>query len=277
MKRIALPVLGAVICLQILSGCKETGQSSNVRVAGKSADKNATIAAKTAQKESAIKEEELSLDQLKAYGDYVEFMLKNIRGQQADTFGMDAFIKSHRWITLSLYGKNPDATVLASSRTDGKVGYTSFQTAKAVYFDTTTFSEAEDVLKAKMILRQIVTGLRLQTKGVVNSLETSAEDNAQQSQLDEARDVLDQANKASVESQLSEMPSDSGIVGSSEAQNNGEVSTDISKDNSIQTKARLDATDVEGINAVTEYLMARGSSAKIDEVKAYLLKYKIIR
>ena len=175
MKRIAFPVLGAVICLQILSGCKETGQSGNVRVAGKSAETNATIAAQRVQKESTIKSEELNLNELKSYGDIVEFMLKNIRGQQADTFGMDAFIKSHRWVTMSLYGKNPDATVLATSRTDGKVGYTAFQTAKAVFIDASSFKDAEDVEQARLIIQQIVTGLRLQTKGIVNASTLSAE------------------------------------------------------------------------------------------------------
>lgn len=291
MKRIAFPVLGAVICLQILSGCKETGQSSNVRVAGKSAGANATIAAKKAQEESAVKDTELKLNELKAYGDIVEFMLKNIRDQQADTFGMDAFVKSRQWVTTSLYGKNPDASVLAASRSEGKVGYTAFQTSKAIFIDFNSFDHSDDVEKAKLIVRQIVTGLRLKTKGIVSFTQLSGEANGtQQAELDEARDVLAQANQApehtesndSVENKLSDMPSDANIVGSADSSNlnidDQQAIAGATKGNTIGQKVeRLDATDIEGIRIVTEYLMARGNSAQLAEIKEYLVKYNIIR
>ncbi|MFM6927446.1 MAG: hypothetical protein ACKOX6_03235 [Bdellovibrio sp.] len=284
MKRIAFPVISAIICLQILSGCKETSQSSNVRVAGKGAGQNASIAAKKVQSESAIKEEELSLSGVKSYGDIVEFILKNIREQQADTFGMDQFIKSHRWVTVSLYGKNPDATVLATTRAEaGKVGYTAFQTAKTVYLDKTSFSTSEDVDQAKLILRQVVTGLRLQTKGLLSGDTLSAEDglsDSQKAQLEEARDVLEEAKQAPADSQsqvhsLAEMPTDTGIVGSNESADQTVAATE--KKDVVHATARLDAQDMEGIRVVTEFLMARGNSATVAEIKEQLLKYKVIR
>ncbi|MGE5087176.1 MAG: hypothetical protein ACM3MG_12795 [Bacillota bacterium] len=284
MKRIAFPVISAIICLQILSGCKETSQSSNVRVAGKSAGENTTLTAKKVQSEAAIKEEELNLSEVKSYGDIVEFILKNIRGQQADTFGMDQFVKSHRWMTVSLYGKNPDATVLATTRADaGKVGYTAFQTAKTVYLDKTSFSTAEDVDQAKLILRQIVTGLRLQTKGLLSGDTLSADSSltdTQKSQLDEARDVLAAANQTTTDSPspaqklAAEASTDANIVGSNEV--NQTVAAGAKKD-TVQAVARLDAQDMEGIRVVTDFLMVRGNSATIAEIKEQLLKYKIVR
>lgn len=284
MKRIAFPVISAVICLQILSGCKETSQSSNVRVAGKGAGQNATIAAKKVQSESEIKQEELKLSELKSYTDIVEFILKNIRGQQADTFGMDQFIKSHVWVTMSLYGKNPDAKVLAATRADaGKVGYTAFQTAKGVYLDKTSFSASEDVDQAKLIVRQIVTGLRLETKGLLSGDTLSSEgslNDAQKAQLEEARDVLEEANQTTTDSQsqvhsLADVSTDANIVGASESVDQTVAATE--KKETVQASARLDAQDMEGIRVVTEFLMARGNSATVAEIKEQLQKYKIIR
>ena len=285
MKRIAFPVISAVICLQILSGCKETSQSSNVRVAGESAGQNATIAAKKAQSESEIKQEELKLSELKSYTDIVEFILKNIRGQQADTFGMDQFIKARVWVTMSLYGKNPDAKVLAATRADaGKVGYTAFQTAKGVYLDKTSFSASEDVDQAKLIVRQIVTGLRLETKGLLSG-ETLSSDgslsDSQKAQLEEARDVLEEANQTTTtDSQskvqsLADVPTDANIVVSNE--NVEQTAPANEKKDTVQASASLDAQDMEGIRVVTEFLMARGNSATATEIKEQLLKYKIIK
>jgi hypothetical protein len=168
----ALPFIGALICLQFTAGCLDTGHSkSGVRVAKGSMNGKTAKEAKRVAEQSAIQEVEFNFRDDDAYRNYIDPVVSNLKANDNDSIGFEKTIKSKKWSVLSLYSKTAPAEVFfipkvkASSDANAQELVLAWVSPAKLQIDKSTYESYLKDQQGSILMRILMTIMRLETKG----------------------------------------------------------------------------------------------------------------
>ncbi|QLY25155.1 hypothetical protein [Bdellovibrio sp. KM01] len=315
MKRLALPVIGALICLQFTAGCLDTGHSkSGVRVAKGSMNGKTAKEAKRIAEQSAIKEEDFNFQDDDAYRNYIDPVVSNLKVNGDDSIGFVKTITSRKWSVLSLYNKTAPADVFfipqvkaSKDPNDKSTLVLAWISPTKLQIDKSTYESYLTEQKGGILMRFIMTVLRLETKGQLAAYSAQAQ-LATASLSDElveamSQDIQDddqaEANKIAAQSESDEesegaskddtvasIVSDGGkrkgspVDKCKEETDQPQLPECVKRQQDVNEKRRkalLDKTDMENIEKAADYMILNGRNAKVSDIKAKLKELTIIK
>ncbi|WP_413292472.1 hypothetical protein ACLSU7_13775 [Bdellovibrio sp. HCB185ZH] len=314
MKRLALPVIGALICLQFTAGCLDTGRSkSGVRVAQGTMNGKTAKEAKRIAEQSAIQEVDFNFQDDDAYRNYIDPVVSNLKVNGDDSIGFVKTVTSRKWSVLSLYNKTAPADVFFVPRVkasqdpnDKSTLVLAWISPTKLQIDKSTYESYLTQQKGGILMRFIMTIMRLETKGQLAAYATQAQlanaplseeivealsqENQDQDQA-EANKIAAQSEAeadegASQDNTVASIVSDSGkrkgapVDKCKEETDKQQLPECIKNQEDLNEKRRnalLDKTDMENIEKAADYMIQSGRNAKISDIKAKLKELTIIK
>ncbi|MEK2689117.1 hypothetical protein [Bdellovibrio sp. GT3] len=264
MKRMVLPVIGALFCLQFVAGCIDSDQkSSAVRVADGRSHKNA----QNALKEASIQTKVFDFRDDDAYRIYVDPIVANITQQEKNGLGLTSLIKTRTWKTMSLYKRPVPVEFYFTLRSD-KTDIAWIAPSK-LWIDKTTYESYLTEDRAKILLTMMMTTLRLETKGLLKGYESDSEDATEAVEDLEGSEVLALTNPK-------RKPLPKNLCKNPEMANLPECVAIGADTMETKRKKMLTEDDVKNIKASVDYLMQSGRNSKLADIKIKLKELTII-
>ncbi|UYL08635.1 hypothetical protein B9G69_016450 [Bdellovibrio sp. SKB1291214] len=280
MKRMVLPVIGALFCLQFMAGCLETKQGgSNVRVMNGRSNAAKAKKAKIAAQEAAIKEMAFNFKDDDGYRIYIDPILANMTAQDKEALGLVNLIKARSWKTMSLANKSvPNEVYYALKAGEAAPDrWLTWVSPSYVYIDQPAYEAYLTEDNAKILLNVMMTTLRLETKGLLKGFESSAaEDETEKGEVVVGEGKND--TKGIVTAMKNRKPLPRNVC-----ENNPELAGAPEcrgvKADTVEAKRSklLTDQDKKNISEAVKYLMESGRSAKISDIKAKLQSLEIIK
>ncbi|WP_413576080.1 hypothetical protein ACLVWU_16980 [Bdellovibrio sp. HCB290] len=263
MKKMVLPVIGALFCLQFVAGCIDSSQkASPIRIEN---GRNRKTTEK-ALKESSIQAKDFDFRDDDAYRIYVDPIVANITQQEKNGLGLTSLIKTRAWKTMSLYKKpvpNEFYFTLRSEEMD-----IAWIAPSKLWIDKTTYGSYLTEDRAKILLTMLVTTMRLETKGLLKGFESDTEDATEAVEGLGGSEIMAVANPR--------RPLPKNTCKNPELANLPECVA-IGADNSEKRRKKmLTEEDVKNIKLGVEYLFQSGRNSKLTDIKTKLKELTII-
>ncbi len=313
MKRLALPLIGALICLQFTAGCLDTGRSkSGVRVAKGSMNGKTAKEAKRIAEQGAITEVDFNFTDDDAYRNYIDPVVSNLKVNDNDSIGFEKAVKARKWTVLSLYNKTAPADVFfiarvkaTSDKNDPNMATLAWVSPTKLQLDKSTYESYLKADQGSILMRILMTIMRLETKGQLAAYAAQAQivSNEVPSEVatalsQELQDgSADDAEKVKTETQVTDSEDSSGdgdiasavpnknrrpmpVDKCNEETGNPDLPECVKKQDDVNEKKRnalLDKVDKENIEKAADYMLQHGRNGKIEDIKAKLKELTIIK
>ncbi|WP_413585518.1 hypothetical protein [Bdellovibrio sp. HCB274] len=269
MKKMVLPVIGALFCLQFVAGCIDSSQKGTpIRVGTGRSHNEMAKKAKLEARESSIPKKAFDFRDDDAYRIFVDPIVANVSAQEKNGLGLTNLIKTRVWQTMSLHNKQVPHEFYFTLRSD-KLDIAWMSPSK-VWINTTAYESYLTEDRAKILLTLMMTTLRLETKGLLKGFESDTGE-------DETEEIVREMEGSEVSAIANpRRPLPKNVCKNPELANLPECVA-IKADNvEARRKKMLTEEDVKNIKSSVEYLMQSGRNSKLSEIKAKLKALTII-
>jgi hypothetical protein len=281
MKKMVLPVIGALFCLQFMAGCLETRQSgSNVRVMNGRSNEAMAKKAKIAAQEASVKELAFDFKDDDGFRIYIDPIMANMTTQDKTALGLVNLIDSRKWKTMSLANKSvPNEVYYALKAGEKAAGrWMAWVSPSYVYIDRPSYDAYTTEDNAKILLNVMMVTLRLETKGALKGYEstTDSDKNEEKGEVVVGEGKTDSKSVVSAMKNRKPLPrnvceNNPELAGAPECQAVNADTVEIAR-NKLLTEQ-----DKKNITEAVNYMMLSGRSAKIADIKAKLQSLEIIK
>lgn len=281
MKKMVLPVIGALFCLQFMAGCLETRQGgSSVRVMNGRSNAAKAKKAKIAAQEAAVKELAFDFVDDDGYRTYIDPIMANLTSQDKAALGLVKLIDSRKWKTMSLANKNVPNEVYYALKAGEKAPdrWMTWVSPSYVYIDRPAYDAYTTEDNAKILLNAMMATLRLETKGLLKGFESTADSD----DSDEQGEVVVGEGKDDAKGIVTALKNRKPLP-RNVCENNPELAglpdcQGVKADNMDARRSKLlTDEDKKNISEAVKYLMQSGRNSKIADIKAKLQQLTIIK
>ncbi|WP_413558878.1 hypothetical protein [Bdellovibrio sp. HCB209] len=251
-------------------------------------------------KESAIPEVAFDFAAEDAYRNYIDPVVSNIKSNDGDSIGLEKVIKARKWTTLSLYQRTPPTKVyLAPKIKDSTIAWIS---ADTLQIDRSTFDSYLKEEQGKILMRLLMTIMRLETKGELSAYLTQAQttttaaaapnaeipaeiaaelelqENAAQTASDEA-EAMEAGEDAVAMAVAPNTRKALPVINCEDEKNANNAKCLYESFDAAEAlrKKLLTDEDKKNIELAADYLLQSGRSGKIADIKAKLKELTIIK